>query len=85
MDTLRVSEIFSDATRMLIAIESVNFQHGRSDAGCQLYGSVKPIAIIVCNPDGAYALDMEAETADLDQLRRDLPELDTIFARFAHV
>ena len=44
--------------------------------------AVKPIAVIVCGPDGTYALDVEAKPATLDQLRQDIPELDAIISRY---
>ena len=64
----------------LIAIESVDYRQLITNSSCQLFGSIKPIAIIVCTPDETYALDMEARPANLDQLRQVLPELDAIIA-----
>jgi len=83
MRTLRSSEIFNDSKLTLIAIESVDFQHSRTNAVCHLYGSVEPLAIVVCSQDGTYALDMEARPADFEQLRQDMPELDAIVASFS--
>lgn len=78
MGSLRIREIFNDARFMLIAVESVNFQPSKSNSNCWLYGDVKTIAVIICGPDKTYALDMNAKSIDLDQLREELPDLDTV-------
>ena len=83
MGTLRASEIFNDSGLMLIAIESVDFRHSKTNTVCRMYGKIEPIAVIVCAPDATYALDMEAKPAALDQLRQEIPELDTIIASMA--
>ncbi len=82
MSNLRAYEIFRDSKRMLIAIESVSYRHGKTTMGCHLYGNIEPIAVIVCHPDGIYALDMELEFKQLDQLRQDIPGLDAMLASF---
>lgn len=64
----------------LIAVEAVDVRHGKSSTGCHFYGNVEPIAIVVCSPEGTYALDMDAKPTNFDQLRKDVPELDTIVA-----
>lgn len=81
MSTLRATEIFSNSILTLIAVESVDFRHGKANTGCHLYGSIEPIAVVVCSPEGTYAFDMKAEPANFDQLRQDVPELDVIVAR----
>ena len=75
MAALRASEVFNDSTLTLIAIESFDFRHRETNTGCQLYGNIKPIAVIVCSPDGTYALDMEAKPVELNQLKQEIPEL----------
>jgi len=78
MGSLRSIEIYNDSLFTLIAVESVDFRQRRTNTDCQLYGSIKPIAVVVCGPDRTYALDMEARSADLDQLKLDVPELDSM-------
>jgi len=73
---LRTRTIFADEAVTLIAVESLDTQHGMSRAGCHLYARLQPIAIVVCGAGEQYALDMRAEPADLDQLMRDIPELE---------
>lgn len=82
MTILRATEIFNDSRLMLIAIESVNCNHSTTSTSYRLYGKIEPIAVIVCGPDGIYALNMEAKFTILDQLRQDIPELDAIIASF---
>lgn len=82
MHSLRATEIFHDSRRMLIAIESVIYNHSTSIPGYQLYGRIEPIAVIVCSSDEIYALDTLAEITDIDHFRRDIPELDAMIASF---
>lgn len=82
MKALRAIEIFNDSRYTLIAIESVNFRHGKTNTNCRLYGKIEPIAVIVCGPDENYAFDMESKLITLDQLRQEIPELGTIIEPF---
>lgn len=80
MGTLRTSEIFNDSRLRIIAIESVDFRHNKTNAGYRMHGTIEPIAIVICGPDATYALDMKANPVNFDQLREELPELDTMIA-----
>jgi len=82
MCPLRVSEMFNDSRLMLLAVEFVDIQHNKTNTSCWLYGSIEPIAIIVCGPDEIFAFDMEAKLIVLDQLIQKIPELDDIIAPF---
>ena len=82
MKTLRLRKILDEDARKLIAVESVESTQSKTDTGGRFFGSIKPIALVVCDPRGSYALDIEARTADLEQLRRDLPELDALVEQF---
>lgn len=82
MCPLRVSEMFNDSGFTLLAVESVDIQHSKTDAGCWLYGSIEPMAVIVCGPDEIFALDMQAKLIALDQLIQEIPELDAMIAPF---
>lgn len=82
MSILRVSEVFNNSRLMLIAVESIDFQRNRTTSGCRVYGSIEPVAVIVCGPDASYALDMEAKPAAIDQLRHDVPGLGATIAAF---
>ena len=81
MAAMRVSQIFRRSNLGIVAVERVTFRHSRSKAGCLLQGAVKPIAVVVCSGDHAYALDIEAQALDLEQLKRDVPELDSIIGQ----
>jgi uncharacterized spore protein YtfJ len=84
MATLRTRHLFNDSRLTLIAVESVDFRRGTTSTSCQLYGQIEPIAVVVCSADRAYALDMEAKPADLDELRQAIPELDAAIAPVAN-
>jgi len=78
MSTFRVNEIAINTELKIIAIESVGLQHYKINNSTQLYGKIEPIAIIVASTDGIYALNMAAESVDLDKLKHDIPELDAM-------
>ena len=80
----RATEIFNDSRRMLVAIESVIYSHGKTDLTYRSYGMVEPVAVIVCSLEGVYALDMKSNMITIDQFKQDVPELDAIIARFNH-
>jgi hypothetical protein len=82
VNTLRAREIYNDAGLRLIVIESVEVRVGNTNTICRMFGKTEPIAVIVCAQDATYALDMQAKTAALDQLRRDIPVLDTMIAPY---
>ena len=68
MGRLRTREIFVDSRYTVIAVESVHLRCRKQDTSCQLYASIKPIAVIVRSPDGTYALDIEANPTDITRL-----------------
>ena len=78
MAKLRARAFFKNSMLTLIAVESVDTWHGNTTTGCQLFGGLAPVAVIVCSPEGTYALDMEARPVDLDRFRTDLPELGAL-------
>lgn len=82
MQTLRASEIFRNARLMLVAVQSVEFRHGCANTGCQVFGSIEPIAVVVCGLDAIYALDMKAKPIPLEQLSADVPGLDALLTAF---
>ena len=73
---LRASIAYRDGALTLIAVESAESYARREQAHWQVGGIVKPIAVVVCGPGGAYALDMEAKPVDLETLRQEVPALD---------
>ena len=77
---LRASIAFHDAALTLIAVESAESHAHRAAAHWQLAGIVEPVALVVCRPGEAYALDMDANAVDLEMLRRAVPDLDAALA-----
>lgn len=78
MSSLRSREIYNEYGYRLLAVESVDVRCSNFAYGCQLFGKIEPVAVIVCGPRGVYALDAEARPVDLDQLRQDIPGLDEL-------
>ena len=78
MQTQRLCEIFSDNHYTLYAVESIETTQIKSKTGGSWYGNIKPIMIIVCGPDGDYALDMDAIPVDPARLKEHFPALDNL-------
>ena len=74
MTTLRSREIYKDSNVTLIAVDSIELRPSKTTFGFHCSGTIEPIAVIVSGPDGTYAVGMDAQALDLDQLRRDLPD-----------
>lgn len=75
MPSFRTRELFNDSSHTLIAVESIDFEHDKARNSCQVYGSVEPIAVIVCSKNGTCALDMDGKLIDVDQLKEKVPGL----------
>lgn len=73
---LRARQIGVDSRHRLIFIESVDSWCAATGAAMRLFGRIEPVAVVVCTANGSYALDMDANPANLDQLRKSVPELD---------
>lgn len=80
MAALRAREIINEPMLKLIAVESIDLRPRKTQIGWHCLGKMEPIAVIVCSPDGTYALDMDAQPADVERLRQDVPELDAMVA-----
>ena len=68
MARLRARTVFSDDTFTVTAIEKLAFRTDKFNRRCMLFGSLEPTAVIVTTPHKTYALDMDAQPVDLDQL-----------------
>lgn len=68
MTNVRARTLFSDQKLTVRAVESLQLRIDRSDHARFLIGSLKPIAIIVTEPDRTYALDLDARPVDIDGL-----------------
>jgi len=78
MDKLRTVELYRDDQCRLIAIESVEFNHAKSKHSYQLYGSLIPIAIVVCTPEANEIFPVDDDITKPDKLRQSIPELDEL-------
>ena len=81
MATMRVRQVFRRSDLAIAAVERVALRHRSSEAGCLVQGEVEPVAIVVCSGDHVYALDMEAQALDLEQLKQDAPDVDSFIGQ----
>ncbi len=82
MKKIRVKEVFKDASHLVMAIETIHTQKDRTDSSCTMSGLIQPVAIVVCNLEETYALDIEAQPTAVEPLRREIPELDFAIGSF---
>lgn len=75
MMKLRSREIYKDSNVTLIAVESISFRPSKTTFGIHLSGTIEPIAVVVSGPDGTHGLGMDGQALDLDQLRRNIPDI----------
>ena len=80
MRTCRINEIVVDPALTLIVVQAVEFRTTTITTGGFMFGNIAPVAIVVCRQDGTTALDMQANPASVEQLRRDIPELDGVLS-----
>lgn len=80
MSTCRINEIVIDPALTLIVVEAVDFQTTTTTTGGFMFGNIKPIAVVMCRQEGITALDMQARPASVEQLKRDIPELEAVLS-----
>ena len=73
MATVRTRVILSDKKLTVTAVEFLEFRADGTNHRRFMTASLKPIAVIVREPDRIYALDMAAQPVDIDRL--DLPSV----------
>lgn len=65
----------------VVVVEAVQLGQDQGETWYRAVGHVKPIAIVIGGPDGAYACDVGAKRLDLDELYDTVPGLDVLIAR----
>ena len=82
MRAIRVRPVHAGQRFVLIAIESVESHGHRSHGGCRFSALVEPVALVVCGPGPARALDMHGNPVEMEALRRDVPALDSALGTY---
>ena len=73
----RVRNVFRTDDLTVVAVELTNSYRQCTERGFNTFESISPTAIIVCTASECFAVDTLGNTIDLDQLRRDVPALET--------
>ena len=68
MSNVRARTVFSDHGLTVTAVESVEFRTDWSNRRRFVFGSVRPVAVIVRESDRTYAFDMGAQPVDIEQM-----------------
>ncbi len=69
----------------IIPIEMVSVGNVAVKQGCWMYGFKKPVAIIVCDTNGARVLDIQEEQWSLTEFISRVPGLESALAQLATV
>lgn len=77
MRKVRAITIYSDSAMRVIAVESLRSYRKADGRRCQLYGELRPVAVVVCASDGISAVDIDGREIDVDRLTEDVPSLGT--------
>ena len=67
----------------IIPIEKVHVRNHSFRKGYWLYGSKEPVSIVVCDPHGVRALDIQGNGFSLTDLISKVPGLEAVLAQFA--
>lgn len=70
MYRLRTDIVFGDQRCTVTVVQSLEFRVGGSNHKRFLAGSLKPIAVIVKEPDRSYVLDMDSRSVDIEKGKR---------------
>lgn len=81
MNRFRSVELYRDDQRRLVAIESIETSRTHFNPGGQLYVSITPLAVIMCIAEGHDVLSVDADSAKLDRMKQQHPELEDLIAR----
>ena len=68
MASVRTRTVFSDHKLTVTAVESVEFRTDGSNRRRFVIGSLRPLAVIVKEPDRTYALDIAAQPVDIEHI-----------------
>jgi hypothetical protein len=68
MTRMRQRKVFSDDRLTVTAVETLEFRTDRMNHRRLVTGSLTPVAVIVTEPDRTYALDMNGQPVDIDQM-----------------
>ena len=68
MASLRAKTVFAEHGITVTAVESMELRFDRTNHRQFITGRLDPIAVIVREADRTYALDMDAQSIDIDRL-----------------
>ena len=68
MATLRTKTVFADRGIVVTSVVSLEFRVDGTNCRHFITASLKPIAVVVKEPNRSYAFDMNARSIDIDRL-----------------
>jgi hypothetical protein len=83
--TLRTSTVYRDGPLTVLAVASAESSARRGYSHWYVSGVMNPVAIVVCGPGEPYAVDTAGNPLDIDQLRRDVADLDALLVSSVRV
>lgn len=82
MSELRAGAPITVAGITLIPIERVLIHSEEPPYACWLSASKEAVAVVICGPKGARAVDVQARERPIDELIAEIPELEPVLAQF---
>ena len=81
MAALKASEIYRDERQAVILVVSVELCHEKCAGALCVYAKSEPVAIVIAIGSRTYAVDVNAEPADLDLLLQNTEGLVALLGR----
>lgn len=81
MPQLRTVDLYCDDRCKLVAVHALDLKQGKFSQGLQFYGSITPLVVVVCRPDGNEVLAVAADNVGLDTLIQQHPGLEDLIQR----
>lgn len=85
MKQLRARVVVAGDELGVVAVESVETERRSTGGGGYLYCTLQPVAVVVSRGSDVFAVDMEAQPIDREELRRRCQDLDAAIMKRATI
>ncbi len=81
MSELRAGAPITVAGMTLVPIERLRVDAGEQFGGCWCNATKEAVAVVICDPAGPRAVDVQARECPIEEFLHEIPELAAIVAR----
>ena len=75
MQSVRLKSVYRDRQVSIAVVESVRVDEWRAHTTCQLTGELVPVTVVLQDPDGICAFDLQGRAISLEDLLKRHPDL----------